>query len=65
MSGDVATRLPVTLLARSTRAVESTPAVAFKKPVSDVATVPRFGALDSVPIEEVALMRASAREEVK
>ena len=51
----------VTLRARSTSAAERTPAVAFKKPVSDVATVRRFGALDSVPSEEVALMRASAR----
>jgi hypothetical protein len=50
----------VTLLARSTSAAERTPAVAFKKPVSDVATVRRFGALDSVPSEEVALTRVGA-----
>jgi hypothetical protein len=46
-------------------AVESTPAVAFKKPEREVAMVPSDGALVSVPIVEVALMRASARESVK
>src|SRR5437868_7061414 len=49
-------KMPVTFDARSTSAVERTPAVALRKPVSDVAIVPREGALVSVPIVEVALM---------
>jgi hypothetical protein len=58
-------RIPVTLLVRFTRADESTPAVALRKPVREVASVPRLGALVNVPIEDVALMRASARPLVK
>jgi len=53
-------RIPVTSLARLTRAVDRAPAVALRKPERDVDTVARLGALVSVPIVEVALIRASA-----
>ena len=58
-------RIPETSEARLTSAVESTPAVALRKPVSEVETVPSEGALVSVPMVEVALMRASVLALVK
>jgi hypothetical protein len=57
-------RMPVMSVARLITAVESAPAVPFKKPVSDVARVPRFGADVRVPMVDVALIRASARTSV-
>ena len=53
-------KTPVMSLARLIAAVESAPAVALIKPESVVARVERLGALVSVPMLDVALMRASA-----
>src|ERR1700681_3594748 len=57
--------MPVMSDVRLMRAVDRAPAVALRKPGRDVARVARDGALVSVPIDVVALMRASVRAFVK